>query len=53
MVITFRELFNEYTTTEAKIGFINRKAKELNVPKSTIICELLKSGYKLDEKIRE
>lgn len=49
MIITFKELFDEYTKAEMKTGFIHNKAKELNVPRSSIIAELLKSGYKLDE----
>lgn len=49
MIITHKELFDEYTKTEYKGSFLQKKAKELNVPRSSVICELLKSGYKFDE----
>lgn len=49
MIITSKDLFEAYTKTEQKTGFIQKKAKELNVPRSSVIAELLKSGYKLDE----
>lgn len=49
MTITHKEIFDEYTKTELKTGYIQKMAKKLNVPRSSVICELLKSGYKLDE----
>lgn len=49
MIITSKDLFEAYTKTEQKTGFIQKKAKELNVPRSSIIAALLMSGYKLDE----
>lgn len=49
MIITSKDLFEAYTKTEQKTGFIQKKAKELNVPRSSVVAELLKSGYKLDE----
>ncbi|MBP0976837.1 MAG: hypothetical protein J6P89_01510 [Oscillospiraceae bacterium] len=49
MKITHKEIFDEYTKTELKTGYIQKMAKKLNVPRSSVICELLKSGYKLDE----
>lgn len=49
MIITSKELFEEYTQNERKLGFITRKAKELKITRSQVIAELLKSGYKLEE----
>lgn len=49
MKITHKEIFDEYTKTELKTGYIQKMAKKLNVPRSSVICELLKSGYKLYE----
>lgn len=49
MIITSKDLFEAYTKTEQKNGFVQRKAKELNITRSQVIAELLKSGYKLEE----
>lgn len=44
-----KELFEEYTKASYKTKWIRDKGKELDVPTSEIIFELLKTGYKLDE----
>jgi len=49
MIITSKDLFEAYTQAERKIGWIQRKAKELGITRSQVIAELLKSGYKLEE----
>lgn len=49
MIITSKDLFEAYTKTEQKGGFVQKKAKELNITRSQVIAELLKSGYKLEE----
>lgn len=43
------EIFDEYTKASYKTKWIRDKGKELDVPTSEIIFELLKSGYKFDE----
>ncbi|MGN0581525.1 MAG: hypothetical protein ACI4KB_02360 [Oscillospiraceae bacterium] len=42
-------LFEEYTKASYKTKWIRDKGKELDVPTSEIIFELLKTGYKFDE----
>lgn len=49
MKITSKEIFEEYTQAEGKTNYIKKKAKVLQVPESTIVCELLKTGYKFEE----
>lgn len=49
MILTHKELFDDYTKSELKTSWIQKTAKKLNVPRSSVIAELLKSGYKLEE----
>lgn len=43
------EIIEEYSKAERKGPYIAKLSKKLNVPKSTIIAELFKSGYKYEE----
>lgn len=43
------EIFDEYTKASYKTKWIRDKGKELDVPTSEIIFELLKTGYKFEE----
>ena len=49
MKITAEIIQDEYMKASSKTVFIKKKAEELQVPQSTIVCELLKSGYKFEE----
>lgn len=43
------EIQKIYTQADTKAFCVKRLAEEYGVPKSTIICELMKSGYKYEE----
>lgn len=47
--MTRQEIFKEYSESNTKANYVNKLSKRLGVPKSTIICELLKSGFKYHE----
>ena len=47
--MTTEEIIKRYTEANTKTNCVNNLAKELGVPRSTIICELFKSGYKYRE----
>lgn len=49
MKITSETIQDEYMKASSKTVFVKKKAEELQVPQSTIVCELLKSGYKFEE----
>lgn len=47
--MTRQEIFKEYSESNTKSNCVNKLSKRLGVPKSTIICELFKSGFKYRE----
>jgi len=49
MKITAEIIQDEYMKASSKTVFVKKKAEELQVPQSTVVCELLKSGYKFEE----
>ncbi|MCQ2463947.1 MAG: hypothetical protein MJ095_00030 [Oscillospiraceae bacterium] len=44
-----QEIINGYAAANTKSNYVNKLSKEMGVPKSQIICELFKSGYKYHE----
>lgn len=47
--MTTEEIIEGYTKANTKTNYVVKLTKELGVPRSTIIAELLKSGYKYQE----
>ncbi len=47
--MTTEEIIKRYTEANTKTNCVAKLSKELGVPRSTIIAELLKSGYKYQE----
>ena len=47
--MTTKEIIEGYTKANTKTNYVVKLTKELGVPRSTIIAELLKSGYKYQE----
>lgn len=43
------EIIKGYMESNTKSNYVNKMSKEMGVPKSQIICELFKSGYKYTE----
>lgn len=48
-IMTTEEIIKRYTEANTKTNCVAKLSKELGVPRSTIIAELLKSGYKYQE----
>lgn len=49
MIVNTQEIINGYAAANTKSNYVNKLSKEMGVPKSQIICELFKSGYKYHE----
>lgn len=45
-IMNTQEIIEGYTNAATKSNYVNKTAKKLKKPKSWVICELFKSGYK-------